>query len=300
MINWKQIGDNISAATQVHFSITQTTQLGGGNSNEAWQLKGVSELHKQRSETHYFVKLNTVNRGEMFAAESAGLAAMAATQTVRVPHTITHGLTDQHSFLVLEYFNLASHGDSSLLGTQLAAMHGTHAEQFGWTRDNTIGVTPQHNNWSSDWISFWREQRLGFQLELAAHNGYGGKLQALGKQVLDKIPDLFDCYTPRPSLLHGDLWGGNHAFLADGTPLIFDPATYYGDREADIAMTELFGGFEPAFYTAYRQAWPLDAGYPARRTLYNLYHILNHCNMVSSSYVHQAERMMQSLLEQTC
>lgn len=299
MINWKKIGDSISGATQAHFSITQTSQLSGGDSNEAWQLKGFSELNNQRSETHYFVKLNSANRGEMFAAESTGLTAMATTHTVRVPRTIAHGLTDQHSFLVLEHFDLASHGDSGLLGTQLAAMHGTHADQFGWSRDNTIGVTPQHNNWSSDWINFWREQRLGFQLELAAHNGYGGKLQALGKQVLDKIPDLFDGHTPQPSLLHGDLWGGNHAFLPDGTPLMFDPATYYGDREADIAMTELFGGFEPEFYTAYRQAWPLDAGYPARRTLYNLYHILNHCNMVSSSYVHQAERMMQGLLRKS-
>ena len=121
-------------------------------------------------------------------------------------------------------------------------------------------------------------------------------LQKLGKQVLAALPDLLTDHTPQPSLLHGDLWSGNHGFLADGSPIIFDPATYYGDREADIAMTELFGGFAPEFYTAYQQAYPLNAGYSKRKNLYNLYHILNHCNMVSSSYVSQAERIMRELL----
>jgi protein-ribulosamine 3-kinase len=296
MINWGKISSSIRDATQTNFTLTQVSQLAGGDSNQAWQLAGYTEIQRQHNKIQYFVKLNSLYRDAMFAAESAGLAEMAATQTVRVPHTITHGITEQHSFLVLEHFNLKTHGNSSLLGTQLAAMHRTHAEQFGWSRDNTIGVTPQLNHWSADWANFWREQRLGFQLDLAAHNGIDGKLQALGKQVLDKVPQLLDGYSPQPSLLHGDLWSGNHAFLADGTPLIFDPASYYGDREADIAMTELFGGFEPEFYSTYQQAYPLHAGYHTRKTLYNLYHILNHCNMVSSSYAQQAEKMMLSLL----
>ena len=274
-------------------------QLAGGDSNQAWHLSGSTKSDKQQCEIHYMVKLNAVNRVAMFAAESAGLAAMAATQTIRVPRSITHGVTNQHSFLVLEYCNLASHGDSSLLGTQLAAMHRCHAAQFGWHQDNTIGVTPQPNNWSSDWLNFWREQRIGFQLNLAARNGYLGDLQKLGKQVLDALSNLLADHTPQASLLHGDLWGGNHGFLADGTPVLFDPAPYYGDREADIAMTELFGGFAPEFYSAYQQAYPLDAGYSKRKNLLNLYHILNHCNMVSSSYVSQAESMMRGILKLT-
>ena len=165
MINWKIINDSINAATQSHFSFTQATPLAGGNSNQAWRLGGYTELQAQRSKTDYFVKLNSADRGAMFAAESAGLAAMAATHCVRVPRSIAHGLTEQHSFLVLEYFNLASHGNSAHLGTQLAAMHKIHAGQFGWIRDNTIGVTPQLNNRSADWIDFWREQRLGYQLD---------------------------------------------------------------------------------------------------------------------------------------
>lgn len=299
MINWKTITNQICVATQIHFTLSRTSQSGGGDSNQAWELIGYTDTGNKRSELQYFVKLNDANKENMFAAESAGLAAMAATQTIRVPRTITHGVTEQHSFLVLEYCNLACHGDSYRLGTQLAAMHQCHAEQFGWSQDNTIGVTPQHNNWSSDWLNFWHEQRLGFQLDLAAQHGYVGDLQKLGKQVLDALPDLLAGHTPQPSLLHGDLWSGNHGFLADGSPIIFDPATYYGDREADIAMTELFGGFAPEFYTAYQQAYPLDAGYSKRKNLYNLYHILNHCNMVSSSYVSQAERIMRGLLGKT-
>jgi fructosamine-3-kinase len=299
MINWEKIGTDISVATRTRFVFNRATQLAGGDSNQAWRLSGSTKSDKNQREIYYMVKLNAVNRVDMFAAESAGLAAIGATQTIRVPRTITHGVTDQHSFLVLEYFNLASHGDSRYLGAQIAAMHRHHTAQFGWARDNTIGVTPQINHWSSDWMNFWREQRLGFQLNLAAQNGYRGDLQKLGKQVLDALPDLLADHYPQPSLLHGDLWGGNHAFLPDGTPVLFDPATYYGDREADIAMTELFGGFDPEFFSAYQQAYPLDSGYAKRKTLYNLYHILNHCNMVSSRYVSQAERMMRGILGKT-
>ncbi|MEO8331851.1 MAG: fructosamine kinase family protein, partial [Gallionella sp.] len=141
---------------------------------------------------------------------------------------------------------------------------------FGFAQDNFIGTTPQPNTWTDDWVTFWRERRLGFQLRLAAVNGYGGQLQSMGEKLMDTLPAFFKDYTPQPALLHGDLWSGNHAFLADGTPAIFDPATYYGDRECDLAMTELFGGYPADFYAAYRAAYPLDAGYATRRDLYNL------------------------------
>ena len=232
----------------------------------------------------------------MFAAECAGLAALGATRTVRVPRVIACGVAGQHAYLVLEHFNLCRHGNNELLGRQLAALHRVQSGQFGWDQDNTLSLTPQLNTRSPDWLSFWREQRLGFQLELAACNGYHGKVQELGRKVMDALPDLFAGYYPAASLLHGDLWGGNYAFLADGKPLIFDPAPYFGDREADIAMTELFGGFDAGFYAAYHAAYPLDAGYDKRKNLYNLYHILNHCNLVGSSYLNQAEDMMKKIL----
>jgi len=161
--------------------------------------------------------------------------------------------------------------------------------------NNHIGATPQSNDWQYSWSDFWREQRLGYQLDLAASNGYGGKLQTLGKQLLMRFPSLID-HAPVPSLIHGDLWGGNMSFDSNAQPVIYDPATYYGDREAEIAMTELFGGFSADFYAAYQDAWPLDQGYAARKTLYNLYHILNHLNLFGGGYLGQAQGMMERLL----
>jgi protein-ribulosamine 3-kinase len=245
-----------------------------------------------------------------------------------VPLPITHGTSGGKSYLILEYLKFGARGNARLLGEQLAGLHhftsdqpakvqqaaeevnsghsrpgccatpchGRTSAKFGFAHDNFIGSTPQPNTWTNDWISFLREKRFGFQLQLAKQNGYGGRLQDLGAALLEKLPAFFDGYAPQPSLLHGDLWSGNHAFLTDGTPAIFDPAAYYGDREADIAMTELFGGYPGGFYAAYRAAWPLDDGYVTRSELYNLYHILNHANLFGSGYARQAEGMMQRLL----
>jgi protein-ribulosamine 3-kinase len=296
MINWNKISDHISDATQTSFSIARALPISGGYTNQAWHLECRPETKTDVKESHYFVKLNSASKAEMFKAEHAGLNALAETNTVRVPRVITQGIADQHAFIVLEYFDLHRYGNNSLFGIQLATLHRVQASQFGWNQDNTLSLTPQKNTKSSDWVSFWREQRLGFQLELAARNGFGGRLQILGRSVMDTLPDLFADYHPDASFLHGDLWAGNYAFLADGTPVIFDPAPYFGDRETDIAMTELFGGFSPDFYAAYNAAYPLDSGYATRKTLYNIYHILNHCNLVGNSYVMQAEGMMQILL----
>jgi fructosamine-3-kinase len=217
-----------------------------------------------------------------------------------VPKPLCHGISDGQSYLVMEAITSGQGGHggqaTATLGTQLAQMHRCTQDQFGWLRDNTIGSTPQHNTQDGDWTQFWREQRLGFQLELAACNGYRGELQRKGAQLMAALDGILDGHRPLPSLLHGDLWSGNYSVDDQGRPVIFDPATYYGDREADLAMTELFGGFGSEFYRAYRQEWPLDDGYPRRRTLYNLYHILNHLNLFGGGYAGQAEQMMDSLL----
>ena len=173
------------------------------------------------------------------------------------------------------------------------------APRFGWPRDNTIGTTPQVNAWGDDWAEFFRDRRIAPQLALAARNGHGGALQRDGERLLAAIPALLAGHAPAPSLLHGDLWSGNAACLATGEPVIFDPAVYYGDREADLAMTELFGGFGADFYAAYRDAWPLPDGYERRRTLYNLYHVLNHLNLFGGGYGAQAETMIARLLAET-
>jgi fructosamine-3-kinase len=264
-------------------------ELGGGCINRAQRLEcdGVP----------YFVKLNQAARLPMFEAEALGLRELAAASALRVPRPVCRGRADDTAWLVLEYLELGGRGPASALGEGLAALHRVTAERFGWQRDNTIGSTPQINTPSDDWIHFWRERRLGYQLELAARNGFGGRLQALGTELLERFPALFEGYRPLPSLLHGDLWSGNYSFTRGGEPVIFDPAPYHGDREADLAMTELFGGFGGEFYAAYDRAWPLDPGYARRKTFYNLYHILNHANLFGGGYAAQAQGMMERLLK---
>jgi fructosamine-3-kinase len=184
------------------------------------------------------------------------------------------------------------------LGQALAALHRITAPEFGWHRDNVIGATPQPNDPHSDWASFYRDMRLAPQLRLASRNGAPERLLKAGQKLMDGVERFFADYTPSPSLLHGDLWGGNWSALTDGTPVLFDPAVYYGDREADIAMTKLFGGFPESFYIAYGEAWPLDNGHIERVELYKLYHVLNHFNLFGGGYVAQAEGMLSRLLGQ--
>ena len=289
MTIWDSVASAISDATRRPFTLRAATPGGGGSINEAYSLEGTDG-------SHYFLKLNDVQHHPMFVSEAEGLNAIAATNTLRVPHPVALGTANSHSFLVLEHLVLSSGGNATLLGEQLAALHRSSARQFGFAHSNFIGTTPQPNEWKDNWIEFWSEQRLGFQLRLATQNGYGGQLQRLGEKLLSALPAFFYSYTTQPSLLHGDLWSGNHAFLADGTPVVFDPAPYYGDRECDLAMTELFGGYPADFYAAYRAAYPLDAGYAVRKDLYNLYHILNHANLFGGGYARQAEQMMQRLL----
>ncbi|MBI5890623.1 MAG: fructosamine kinase family protein [Nitrosomonadales bacterium] len=279
----------IGAVTHRPFAACAATPAGGGSINQTFRLEGTDG-------ERYFLKLNDAAHLPMFVAEVAGLDALAATNTLRVPQTIAHGIAGEQSYLVLEYLELGLRGDDPLLGAQLAALHRCKGKAFGFSRDNFIGSTPQPNGWRDNWVDFWREHRLGFQLQLAAQKGLGGQLQNLGGKLLDCLPAFFEGYAPQPSLLHGDLWSGNHAFTAHGAPAIFDPAVYYGDRECDIAMTELFGGFPASFHASYRAAWPLHAGYETRRDLYNLYHILNHANLFGGGYVRQAEQMLLQLL----
>lgn len=288
---WGIVASAISDATHRPFTLRNSSPVGGGNINAAYRLEGADNLH-------YFLKLNDARHHPMFIAEAAGLDTLFATNTLRVPQAIAHGIAGEKSYLILEYLELRRHGDAKLLGEQLAALHRCSSVQFGLAQDNFIGSTPQPNAPNVNWIEFWKEQRLGFQLRLAEQNGYGGQLQSLGKELIEVLPAFFEIYSPQPSLLHGDLWSGNHAFLADGTPAIFDPAIYYGDRECDIAMTELFGGYPADFYASYRAAWSLDSGYESRRDLYNLYHILNHANLFGEGYVRQTNRMMLKLLAQ--
>ena len=224
-----------------------------------------------------FVKVNASRLADAFAAEADGLAALRAAGCT-APEPLAHGIAGSDAYLLMEFFELKSRGDYAALGRMLAAMHEVHGSEFGWARDNYIGSTPQPNGRHENWTQFWRERRLEPQLALAERNGYAIDI--------GDVCDLLDGHDPAPSLLHGDLWGGNAGFLANGAPVLFDPAVYYGDREADLAMTELFGGFPPQFYAAYGKP---PAGYETRKHLYNLYHLLNHLNLFGGGYLGQVK-----------
>jgi len=290
MALWNGIEQRIAAATGSAFTGAERTPMGGGCINSAYRLEGGGR--------RFFVKLNDADRLEMFEAEAAGLAELAAAAAVRVPRPVCLGAEGGQSFLVLEYLELRGDGAAAeeRLGRELATLHRVTRPRYGWARDNTIGATLQPNREADDWTAFWRERRLGFQLELAARRGHGGELQRKGRMLLERLDTLLEGHAPPASLLHGDLWGGNWGVDAAGRPVLFDPAVYFGDRETDLAMTGLFGGFGPRFYGAYAEAWPLEPGYGERRALYNLYHVLNHLNLFGGGYLGQALALLDRLL----
>ena len=231
-----------------------------------------------------FLKVNDASYADAFATEADGLSALRSCD-LPAPEPLAHGTAGGQAYLLLEYLELKGNGDFAALGRMLAQAHRKPGPRFGWQRDNYIGSTPQRNGWCDDWAEFWRAQRMKPQLELARGKGFS-------------LPDvslaLLKDHQPQPSLLHGDLWSGNAGFTAEG-PVVFDPAVYYGDREADVAMTELFGGFAPEFYTAYNEEFPLDPGYEKRKHLYNLYHLLNHLNLFGGGYLGQVKSKLRLL-----
>jgi len=266
-------------------------RIRGGNIHDSFAVRTLAGQA-------YFLKLNAASHATLFAAEAAGLKALAAARAVRVPAVIGFGATQECAYLLLEHLQLrqGTPASAASLGRQLAAQHRVTAAQFGWEQDNTIGSTPQLNPPRSSWLQFFRESRLMYQLDLALQNGCTQQLHQLGVDLCAALPDLLLGHQPAPALLHGDLWGGNWGELPGGEAAIFDPAVYFGDREADLAMTRLFGGFSAEFYAAYEAAWPLPKGHADRVALYNLYHVLNHLNLFGGAYAAQAEGMMERLL----
>ncbi|MEG4842752.1 fructosamine kinase family protein [Microcoleus sp. B9-D4] len=303
---WDNIAARISEVTGDSFFIDNRRSVSGGCINQGYAISSSSRT--------YFAKINQVSQVAMFEAEALGLQQMRVTQTIRVPEPICWGTEGNSAYIVLEWLDLGGRGGDRAweeMGRKLAAMHkytppsppflrgreevnsGLLRTAFGWDMNNTIGSTVQINNWTANWAEFWAEHRIGYQLKLARRRG-GNFPQE--ERLLKVIPELLAGYEPQPSLVHGDLWGGNAGVTSAGEPVIFDPATYLGDREVDIAMTELFGGFPAQFYRGYNQVWPLDSGYEKRKTFYNLYHILNHFNLFGGSYESQANQMINRIL----
>ena len=287
--DWHKVSQNISLSIDKNIKIIRKESVSGGCINQCWRLY-------DDKENKWFIKTNQRERLHMLTMEAKGLDEINQTREIRTPKPICSGKTDSFSYLVLEYIPLNSHINGAKTGVQLAKMHLHTSDTFGWTQNNTIGSTPQSNRQHSHWVDFWKNERLLFQLTLAQKKGLPHHIFNEGEKLANHLSVFFTNYQPKPSLLHGDLWSGNCASDEKQNPVIFDPAIYYGDREADLAMTELFGGFHTDFYDAYHATYPLDVGYRTRKTLYNLYHILNHYTLFGGAYASQAERMIQQLL----
>ena len=237
-----------------------------------------------------FMKVNTEKNAGFFKAEQTGLAAIRKTECIRVPEVLSAGISNGRAYLMMEYLDAAPKKKDywERFGRQLAAMHRADTKEwtpggnYGFTENNYIGAGAQSNPVCDSWISFFREYRLEIQFRRALHY-----FNAHDRRTMQRLLDHLDDYLlepDHPSLLHGDLWSGNFVTGPDGHAWLIDPAAYVGHAEADIAMTELFGGFAPAFYDAYKEANPFPPGYDERRELYNLYHLLNHLNLFGSSY----------------
>lgn len=276
--------------------IRSASSLSGGCINDAWKVT-------DSAGNDFFVKFNDAGLVSMFEAEFDALKEMHAlyqsTVSIRVPRPVASGVDEVSSYLVLEFVSMSrlgsGHPSWKKMGQQLALLHRNRQPHFGWHRENTIGSTPQPNTPSDDWIQFWREHRMMHQLGLAEQ--HGAELPE-ARELLDRLDCLFDDYQPVPSLIHGDLWSGNASFTENGEPFIFDPAAYYGDREAEFGIIDMFGGFPEAFFKGYQSVWPLDQGFSRRLPLYRLYHELNHLNLFGHSYLESVRSSIRQLQRQ--
>ncbi len=259
--------------------------VGGGCINQA--------LHLRIAQKDYFLKWNPNPLPGMFPAEAMGLTLMAESGTIRIPQVITFAekSAERPAFLLLEWIDSRGRFDQTLCGEGLAHMHLAALEtRYGLETDNYIGSTPQVNTWETDWIEFFRHRRLIPQMNLAAKHGFLPRERRLKlEKLIDSLEQWLEGVPRKPSLLHGDLWGGNVISGPVGEPVLIDPAVYFGDREAEIAFTGLFGGFSERFYQAYQAVYPLEPGYAERFRLYNLYHLLNHLNLFGEGYGGQVD-----------
>lgn len=289
MPDWRVINEQLHENGVSVSNDSDPTAIGGGDISQAWRIN--------TTDGPIFVKTSAASAIDMFAAEADGLDEIRTANAIRVPEVISYGAAKNDSFIATEWldFERPTAAVERQLGEQLAQLHHKQQSHYGWYRNNTIGLTPQINTLSDDWIEFFCRYRLQFQVELARENGYSGELQHLGQRLAGILAEFFDGYEPAASLLHGDLWSGNWA-CSDGQAVLFDPAVYYGDRESDIAMTKLFGGFGTEFYAAYDACWPLESGHEQRCRLYQLYHVLNHLNLFGRGYLGRALGLMHELL----
>ena len=285
---WQAITQQLSDTLMFQFDLVEKTKLQGGDISESYMITDGKE--------RYFVKLNDRNFLPNFEAEAENLRVLRESSSIHVPEHVLTGSTKDHSFIILNYLvtkPLDDATNSFKFGLELAKLHQWgDQKEYGFDIDNYLGCIVQPNNWTKKWCQFFAEQRIGWQLQLMHEKGV--HLVNIDEFV-DVIKQRLANHTPRPALLHGNLWNENVANSPIG-PICYDPATYWGDRECDIAMTELFNGFQPEFYQAYEEMLPLDFGYVERKDIYNLYHILNHYNHFGGHYLDEAEYLVKKIL----
>jgi protein-ribulosamine 3-kinase len=291
-MNESVVGTSLAALLHTEIFSTPPQRIEGGCIHASFRY--------ETSKGPVFVKVCDAAQVEMFEAEAAGLEELRTANAIRIPQVLGTSITADFALLALEWIELRSTTPNSdrQLGEQLAQLHRVTKPMYGWKRGNYIGATPQINLWSHNWLDFWRTHRFEPQLDQAVSNGAHARFIERAALLNTLMDSFFIHYKPQASLLHGDLWSGNYAADANGMPVVFDPAVYFGDRECDLAMTRLFGGFSREFYAAYENAWPLSDGWKERVDLYNLYHVLNHFNLFGSGYLQQAEGMIERLLSE--
>ncbi len=285
---WQAISSQLSETLMFSFDIAEKTRLNGGEINDCYMISD--------GEQRYFVKTNKRDCLSKFQIEAESIRVMRESNSVFVPELILTGKTKDSAFIVLNYLPTKPLDDgknSYKFGQQLAKLHAWgEQKEYGFDQDNYIGTTLQPNKWERKWARFFAEQRIGWQLQLMREKGVNLVNVDDFTQI---ISNRLSGHQPKPALLHGDLWHGNVANSVFG-PICYDPACYWGDRECDIAMTELFDGFQPEFYQGYESVLPLDINYEQRKDIYNLYHLLNHYNQFGGHYLEESEQMIKQIL----
>lgn len=266
-------------ASHLNETMCSSHPVSGGDISRAYLLETTTKK--------YFLKVNDRSVAlKMFHAEQQGLQAIEATRTIAVPHVHLTDTFDGKAFLLMDFVESKrpDASDFQRLGTQLAQLHLCPQQSFGFPDDNFIGRLPQNNREHGNWPAFYWHQRIVPQLQLAldAHLLHHNEMPAVEKAIR-LFTEIFGGEIS-PSLLHGDLWGGNYLIAMDGTPYLIDPAVYYGHSMVDIAMSRLFGGFGSDFYTAYHDLIPQPGNYEEQIDLYQLYYLLVHLNMFGSGY----------------
>ncbi|WED28206.1 fructosamine kinase family protein [Vibrio sp. DW001] len=286
---WQAIAQQLSDTLLFDFKIVEKSKLSGGDISECYMVSD--------GEQRYFVKSNSREFFNRFEVEAENLQKLRQTGTVYVPELVHIGKSKHNAFIILNYVPTKPIDDgksSYKFGVELAKLHlWGEQKEYGFDTENFIGATLQPNAWNKKWSRFFSEQRIGWQLQLLAE-----KRISFGdiNDIVSRVNRLLSSHNPKPSLLHGDLWSGNVANTPFG-PICYDPACYWGDSECDIAMTELFEGFKTEFYQGYQSILPIEAGYSKRKNIYNLYHILNHCNLFGGHYLEEAERIISEIVQ---